>query len=73
MDWSGCDLNLVVVFEAVGHEKNPPRAGQRLGMSQPPVSDALAASPKLNATTPAPSATAIGNTKRMRRERAKAV
>jgi hypothetical protein len=50
MNWSGFDLNLVVVFEAVAHEKNLPRAGQRLGMSQPAVSDALAALPRLDAT-----------------------
>jgi hypothetical protein len=50
MNWSGFDLNLVVVSEAVAHEKNLPRAGQRLEMSRPTVSDALAALPRLDAT-----------------------
>jgi DNA-binding transcriptional LysR family regulator len=42
MNWNGFDLNLLVVFDAVAHEKNLTRAGQRLGMSQPAVSHALA-------------------------------
>lgn len=36
------DLNLFVVFDAVYVEKNLTRAGDRLGMSQPAVSNALA-------------------------------
>jgi DNA-binding transcriptional LysR family regulator len=42
MTWNGFDLNLMVVFDAVVHEKSLTRAGQRLGMSQPAVSHALA-------------------------------
>jgi DNA-binding transcriptional LysR family regulator len=42
MNWNAFDLNLLVVFDAVAHEKNLTRAGQRLGMSQPAVSHALA-------------------------------
>jgi DNA-binding transcriptional LysR family regulator len=42
MNWNAFDLNLLVVFDAVAHERNLTRAGQRLGMSQPAVSHALA-------------------------------
>jgi DNA-binding transcriptional LysR family regulator len=42
MNWSAFDLNLLVVFDAVAHERNLTRAGLRLGMSQPAVSHALA-------------------------------
>jgi DNA-binding transcriptional LysR family regulator len=42
MSWNSFDLNLLVVFDAVVHDKNLTRAGQRLGMSQPAVSHALA-------------------------------
>src|ERR1700691_2000349 len=42
MSWNSFDLNLLVVFDAVLHDKNLTRAGQRLGMSQPAVSHALA-------------------------------
>src|ERR1700723_2521300 len=42
MSWNSFDLNLLVVFDAVVHEKNLTRAGLRLGMSQPAVSHALA-------------------------------
>ena len=42
MSWNAFDLNLLVVFNAVVQEKNFTRAGQRLGMSQPAVSHALA-------------------------------
>ncbi len=42
MSWNAFDLNLLVVFNAVSQEKNFTRAGQRLGMSQPAVSHALA-------------------------------
>jgi DNA-binding transcriptional LysR family regulator len=42
MNWKPFDLNLLVVFDAVAHERNLTRAGQRLGMSQPAVSHALA-------------------------------
>jgi DNA-binding transcriptional LysR family regulator len=42
MSWNAFDLNLLVVFNAVAQEKNFTRAGQRLGMSQPAVSHALA-------------------------------
>jgi DNA-binding transcriptional LysR family regulator len=42
MNWNAFDLNLLVVFNAVAQEKNFTRAGQRLGMSQPAVSHALA-------------------------------
>jgi DNA-binding transcriptional LysR family regulator len=42
MNWNAFDLNLLVVFDAVAHERNLTRAGQLLGMSQPAVSHALA-------------------------------
>src|SRR3954468_24442569 len=35
------DLNLLVVFDAVMHERTLTRAGQRLGLSQPAMSHAL--------------------------------
>jgi DNA-binding transcriptional LysR family regulator len=42
MSWNAFDLNLLVVFDAVSQENNLTRAGQRLGLSQPAVSHALA-------------------------------
>jgi DNA-binding transcriptional LysR family regulator len=42
MNWNSFDLNLLVVFDAIMHAKTLTRAGQRLGMSQPAVSHALA-------------------------------
>jgi DNA-binding transcriptional LysR family regulator len=42
MSWNALDLNLLVVFDMVVQEKTLTRAGQRLGMSQPAVSHALA-------------------------------
>jgi DNA-binding transcriptional LysR family regulator len=42
MDLGKVDLNLLVVFDAVIRERNVTRAGQRLGLSQPAVSAALA-------------------------------
>jgi DNA-binding transcriptional LysR family regulator len=42
MNWHGFDLNLLVVFDAVAHERSLTRAGRRLGISQPAVSHALA-------------------------------
>src|SRR6202049_1990113 len=36
------DLNLLVVFDAVMQERNVTRAGQRIGLSQPAMSHALA-------------------------------
>jgi DNA-binding transcriptional LysR family regulator len=42
MIWNAFDLNLLVIFDAVVQEKTLTRAGQRLGMSQPAVSHALA-------------------------------
>ena len=42
MNWNRFDLNLLVVFDAVAHEKSLTRAGQRRRMSQPAVSRALA-------------------------------
>jgi DNA-binding transcriptional LysR family regulator len=42
LNWNSFDLNLLVVFDAIIQEKNLTRAGQRLGMSQPAVSHALA-------------------------------
>ena len=42
MNWTSFDLNLLVVFDAIMQENNLTRAGQRLGMSQPAVSHALA-------------------------------
>jgi DNA-binding transcriptional LysR family regulator len=42
MSWNSFDLNLLVVFDAIMQAKTLTRAGQRLGMSQPAVSHALA-------------------------------
>jgi DNA-binding transcriptional LysR family regulator len=42
MTWNALDLNLLRVFSAIVQEKTLTRAGQRLGMSQPAVSHALA-------------------------------
>lgn len=42
MEWSSFDLNLLIVFDAIMQESNLTRAGQRLGLSQPAVSHALA-------------------------------
>jgi DNA-binding transcriptional LysR family regulator len=42
MNLAGVDLNLLVVFDAVTSEGSVTRAGTRLGMSQPAVSNALA-------------------------------
>jgi DNA-binding transcriptional LysR family regulator len=42
LSWNTFDLNLLVVFDAIVQEKTLTRAGQRLGMSQPAVSHALA-------------------------------
>ncbi|MBV8524305.1 MAG: LysR family transcriptional regulator [Acetobacteraceae bacterium] len=42
MNWGGFDLNLLTVFDAVMQERNLTRAGQRLGLTQPAVSHALA-------------------------------
>jgi DNA-binding transcriptional LysR family regulator len=42
VNWNAFDLNLLVVFDAVMQEKNLTRTGQRLGLSRPAVSHALA-------------------------------
>jgi DNA-binding transcriptional LysR family regulator len=42
MNRNQCDLNLLMIFDAVMQEKNLTRAGRRLGMSQPAVSHSLA-------------------------------
>ena len=42
MNWRQIDLNLLVVFDAVMQERNATRAAERLNMSQPAVSHALA-------------------------------
>jgi hypothetical protein len=36
------DLNLLIVFDALMHERNLTRAGKRIGLSQPAASHALA-------------------------------
>lgn len=41
MNLAGMDLNLLLVFDAVMSERNATRAGERIGMSQPAVSNAL--------------------------------
>ncbi|WP_081611487.1 LysR family transcriptional regulator [Kordiimonas gwangyangensis] len=41
MNLAGIDLNLLVVFNAVMDERNATRAGRKIGMSQPAVSNAL--------------------------------
>ena len=42
MTWNSLDLNLLRVFSAIMQERTLTRAGQRLGMSQPAMSHALA-------------------------------
>ena len=42
MNWRMLDLNLLVVFDAVGQERNATRAAARLNMTQPAISHALA-------------------------------
>lgn len=41
MNLASLDLNLLLVFDAVMNERNATRAGERIGMSQPAVSNAL--------------------------------
>lgn len=41
LSWGSIDLNLLIVFDAVMHERNLTRAGRRLGLSQPATSHAL--------------------------------
>lgn len=41
MNLSGFDLNLLMVFDAVMRERHVTRAGDRIGMSQPAMSNAL--------------------------------
>jgi DNA-binding transcriptional LysR family regulator len=41
MNLSGLDLNLLLVFDALMRERNVTRAGERIGMTQPAVSNAL--------------------------------
>src|SRR2546427_10557814 len=41
MNWRAFDLNLLVVFDGVMHERSVTRAGKRLGMSKPALSHAL--------------------------------
>lgn len=41
MNLAGVDLNLLLVFDAVMTERNATRAGRKIGMSQPAVSNAL--------------------------------
>src|ERR1700757_1786703 len=42
MNWRQLDLNLLVVFDAVVQARNATRAAEKLNMSQPAVSHALA-------------------------------
>jgi DNA-binding transcriptional LysR family regulator len=42
MNFGLIDLNLVIVFDALMHERNLTRAGKRIGLSQPAASHALA-------------------------------
>jgi DNA-binding transcriptional LysR family regulator len=42
LKWGAFDLNLLVVFDAVMRERSVTRAGNRLGLSQPALSHALA-------------------------------
>lgn len=42
MNMAGIDLNLLVVFDALMQERHVTRAGQRIGLSQPATSSALA-------------------------------
>ena len=41
MNLASIDLNLLLVFDAIMKEKNVTRAGERIGMSQPAMSNAL--------------------------------
>ena len=41
MNLASIDLNLLLVFDAIMQEKNVTRAGDRIGMSQPAMSNAL--------------------------------
>ncbi len=41
MNLAGIDLNLLIVFDAVMGERSATRAGRKIGMSQPAVSNAL--------------------------------
>jgi len=41
MNWGAFDLNLLIVFDAVMHERSVTRAGSRIGLSQPAMSHAL--------------------------------
>src|SRR5690348_15584694 len=41
MNWGAFDLNLLIVFDAIMHERNVTKAGQRIGLSQPAMSHAL--------------------------------
>ncbi len=47
MNLAGIDLNLLVVFDAIMRDRNVTRAGERLGLSQPATSNALARLRKL--------------------------
>jgi DNA-binding transcriptional LysR family regulator len=42
VNWRTIDLNLLVVFDALAQDRSVTRAGQRLGISQPALSHALA-------------------------------
>jgi len=42
MDWKAIDLNLLVVFQAILDQRGVTRAGEKLGLSQPAMSAALA-------------------------------
>jgi DNA-binding transcriptional LysR family regulator len=41
MNWGAFDLNLLIVFDAVMHERSVTHAGSRIGLSQPAMSHAL--------------------------------
>ena len=41
MNLSGIDLNLLLMFDAIMHERHVTRAGAKIGMSQPAMSNAL--------------------------------
>src|SRR3981081_4247680 len=41
MNWGAFDLNLLIVFDAGMQERSVPRAGSRIGLSQPAMSHAL--------------------------------
>ncbi len=47
MNLAGIDLNLLVVFDAIMRDRNVTRAGERVGLSQPATSNALARLRKL--------------------------